>query len=70
MAAQGLVGAHKLVPSVRSVTLKTESEPIVRCGKRLRSREREKGGEKERGQREERTESVGEYDQGSLYAYG
>lgn len=34
MAAQGLAGAHKMVPSVRSVTVKTESRPKVRCVKR------------------------------------
>lgn len=69
MAAQGLAGAHKMVPSVRSVTVKTESRPKVRCVKRDSETGRGRGREKERG-REERTMSVGEYDQGSLYAYG
>lgn len=70
MAAQGLAGAHKLVHSVRSVILKTDSRPKVRCVKRDSETGRGRGREKERGQREERTMSVGEYDQGSLYAYG
>lgn len=45
-----MAGTHKLVPSVRSVTLETESRPKVRCVKRDSETGRgKKRGEKERG---------------------
>lgn len=54
MAVQGLAGTHKLVPSVRSVTLKTESRPKVRCVKRDSETGRGKGEEKRRGGEEKK----------------